>query len=259
MSIIRQLVHDIQRVQRFKSLSELAAMNDKSPDELHSMWMDEVAAFAKKYDVHDTTAFSVSMGDDRTIANLIEEQAFKLFNIKEGTIIDRVRGKLTFTSTELDVTDPCYDKDVWCRIRVPITPGTYNYEVRVVWEGDWGKRVKAIRLTKEEAGFTKITYGKQMEGEVGVDSGTAGFFENKPDYDSDRNDPNEQTEWAAIFDLQTKGDADENYPWITEGHKDNAAKCESIFTSSGYGDGGYFVKELLDKDKNWCGYELRFF
>ncbi len=40
-------------------------------------------------------------------------------------------GTLNITADEIDITDPSYDKDVWCRTRKPITPGEYNCYVGI--------------------------------------------------------------------------------------------------------------------------------
>ena len=35
-------------------------------------------------------------------------------------------GAIEFEGNEIDITDPCYDKDVFCRARKKIWPGRYN-------------------------------------------------------------------------------------------------------------------------------------
>jgi hypothetical protein len=56
-------------------------------------------------------------------------------------------------------------------------------------------------------------------GEIGVDAGLAGFFNDKPDYTDD--------EWSEFCDSIRNGNA-----WIRD---------EGFFSSSGYGDGCYPV------------------
>ena len=56
-------------------------------------------------------------------------------------------------------------------------------------------------------------------GEIGVDAGLAGFFENKPDYNDD--------EWGEFCDAIMEGNA-----WMID--------C-GVFSSSGWGDGCYGV------------------
>ena len=43
--------------------------------------------------------------------------------IKKGTVV--------FETTQLDVTDPGYDKNVWCRLKVDIVPGEYIYKAHI--------------------------------------------------------------------------------------------------------------------------------
>lgn len=232
---------------------------------LNQYTKDQIKSFAELYcnndfDFASNVAHQRSREVKEFINNMIEDE---IQAIQSKGKISKRRGQLTFTSNFLDVTDPCYDNDAWCRIKVPIEPGTYNYEVRISNEGMWGDRVKEIRITKKEAGFSKITYGKFIKGNtpdnpggtVGVDSGTAGFFEDKPVYNKDGDD----SEWTALYEFATGENPNSTYPYVVEGHVDNPVKCEAIYTSSGYGDGSYYVKELLDKNKQRCGYALRFF
>ena len=156
-------------------------------------------------------------------------------------------GKLKFTSNKLDVTDPCYDKDVWCRMTVDIIPGVYNYEI-VTQSTNWGKRCRYLSIILEGAGQTRR--GLKV-GTIGLDAGLAGFFENKPDYDDN--------DWDKICDYLY-----ENYeegPRIVSTNKDNQSilGCECVFCSSGYGDGSYDVRPLLDARDVIVGYEIQFF
>ena len=45
-----------------------------------------------------------------------------------------VKGEIEFKKNKIDVTDPCYDSDVWCRKQVFITPGKYIYTVKLEQE-----------------------------------------------------------------------------------------------------------------------------
>ena len=50
-------------------------------------------------------------------------------------------GKLSFGPT-VDITDPCYDRDVWCRMnKVSIKQGSYTC---VVWSEDGRKVLRVI-------------------------------------------------------------------------------------------------------------------
>ena len=116
---------------------------------------------------------------------------------------------------KIDITDPCYNKDVWCRINnFPISAGTYECYVRMADNeetGGWGERVARIGIRKDKAD----RYVRK--GSIGVDAGLAGFFNNKPDY------TDEQRSEFVYRD----GNA-----WIIE---------DGFYSTSGYGDGAYDV------------------
>lgn len=125
-------------------------------------------------------------------------------------------GKKTFPN-KIDITDPCYTRNVWCRINeVPITAGEYECYVKEKSNketGGWGKRVAKIGIRKEKAdNYTKIGY-------IGVDAGLAGFFFDKPDYTDDQ--------WDELCNMVCNGNA-----WMVD--------C-GFFSESGYGDGSYNV------------------
>lgn len=126
----------------------------------------------------------------------------------------------------VDVTDPCYSKDVWCRLNdVKISEGEY---VCYAWyHTDEGKYSDGTPYSYTLVGAIGIYRNgdiprqKDMEeiGSIGVDAGLAGFFHNKPDYSDE--------EWGAFCDRIRHGDA-----WLTE---------DGFYSSSGYGDGCYGV------------------
>lgn len=124
----------------------------------------------------------------------------------------------------VDITDPCYSKDVWCRMTAEVKDGEYycniwSHTEKEIYDGEEFKdtRVGVIGIYLDGV----IPPQRQMEciGEIGVDAGLAGFFINKPDYNDD--------EWNAFCNSIRKGNA-----WI---------KDEGFFSSSGYGDGVYSV------------------
>ena len=123
-----------------------------------------------------------------------------------------VYGSITLPD-KIDITDPCYGEDVWCRINnFPIPAG--EYECYVLMADDietegWGNRVARIGIRKDESERV------ERKGMIGVDSGMAGFFncDNK-----------------LIFEDIIGGEVDDVYLY------DNA-----FVSSSGYGDGAYDV------------------
>lgn len=126
---------------------------------------------------------------------------------------------------KIDITDPCYNKDVWCRINnFPIEAGTYEcYTIEADNEetGGWGSRIARIGIRKGKANHY------ERKGSIGVDAGLAGFFIDKPDYNDE--------EWYKICD--------------SINGKDVFLSKDSFFSSSGYGDGSYDV-HVGYKDRN---------
>lgn len=125
----------------------------------------------------------------------------------------------------VDVTDPCYSRDVWCRMNdVKIKEGDYTC---IVWyqneKAEYGGKLHSYQVVGIIGIYLDgvIPPQKSMKeiGSIGVDAGLAGFFHNKPDYDD--------AAWAAFCDRVSHGDA-----WLIE---------DGFYSSSGYGDGGYGV------------------
>jgi hypothetical protein len=135
-----------------------------------------------------------------------------------------VAGKFHAWDGLVDITDPCYDRDTWCRINgVKVRRGTYN---AVYYLGDNGRITKTAIIhtslfnSKEIPDIKKYDY--EYVGDIGVDAGLAGFFiAPKPDYTNE--------EWQQICEeLNTNGNA-------------VSLNSQGFFTSSGWGDGMYKV------------------
>lgn len=142
----------------------------------------------------------------------------------------------------VDITDPCYDKDVWCRMNnVKISEGEYAcYVWRHTDKGKYEDGTPYSYLLVGAIGIYRngdIPRQKDMEeiGSIGVDAGLAGFFHNKPDYSDE--------EWGRFCDRVRNGDA-----WLIE---------DGFYSSSGYGDGCYGVY-AYKQDGAITALELRF-
>lgn len=140
----------------------------------------------------------------------------------------------------VDVTDPCYNSSVLCRAKVIVKSGTYDCVVRRRTEHYVSGGVK--KECQKIAGIGiylngVIPHRAQMEliDAIGVDSGLAGFFTNKPDYTDE--------EWSAFCDSIREGDA-----WI---------KDDGFFSSSGGSDGCYLVYAYR-QDGEITALEIRF-
>lgn len=132
----------------------------------------------------------------------------------------------------LDVTDPCYDKDVWCRMRTPVPVKSGEYECRIWRHTDTCVGIIGIYLE----GFIPPQKSMEEIGSIGVDAGLAGFFMDKPDYNDEQ--------WSAFCNSIRNGDA-----WV---------KDEGFFSFSGYGDGCYPVYAFKDKMGDIIALEIRF-
>ena len=93
----------------------------------------------------------------------------------------------------VDITDPCYDRDVWCRMNdVKIKDGMYTC---MVWRHTFKGEYEGKPYTEQCVGIIGIYLDgvipqqKAMKeiGSIGVDAGLAGFFHHKPD--SGQNQP----------------------------------------------------------------------
>ena len=141
----------------------------------------------------------------------------------------------------VDITDPCYNKDVWCRMQAEVVPGEYTC---TIWTGKEKINNGEETYTIKTVGIIGIYLGgvvpvqEKMEeiGSIGVDAGLAGFFMNKPDYTHEQ--------WIELCNSTYGGDA-----WI---------RPEGFFSVSGHGDGGYPVYAYKDKDGSITALEIRF-
>ena len=141
----------------------------------------------------------------------------------------------------VDITDPCYDRDTWCRMNdVKIKEGQYTC---MVWyqtdRGECDGKPYSYRLVGIIGIYLNgvIPAQKSMKeiGCIGVDAGLAGFFHNKSDYSDE--------EWSAFCDRISRGDA-----WLTK---------DGFYSSSGYGDGGYGAF-AYQQDDEIAALEIRF-
>ena len=142
----------------------------------------------------------------------------------------------------VDITDPGYDRDVWCRMNdVKVVPGTYTckkYTHTSRYTVD-GKRISDTRVFI--SGIYLKDHRLKMEdfeeiGEIGVDAGLAGYFPCKKDYSEE--------EWSSFCDRIYKGNA-----WLID---------DGFCTSSGYGDGCYPVYAIKDETGRATALEIRF-
>lgn len=158
-----------------------------------------------------------------------------------------VLGSFELTQPTIRVSDPCYDRDVWCCGTIEkCMVGTWEAGVLYSDEGPWGKRVSIIAIRHKETGpaFSSVNnraicsmneyrgWSHQLF-EVGVDSGQAGFFDDQFYRDD------------AVFAGYPDPEHDFDEVWyshicdITLSEANAGVIPHGAVSSSGYGDGGY--------------------
>jgi len=148
-------------------------------------------------------------------------------------------GEFENKSGTIDVTDPCYDKDVWCRKRVVgVLTGTYQCFYHKGEVKNWGERIWSCRIVHKDH-LDIVKKRPYKIGNVGVDAGLCGFFDDKPDYNDE--------EWA---ELCSKMDIN--------GYPTNYMLPYGCFTSSGLGDGVYDFFAWQNEKGQIVALELRF-
>ena len=145
---------------------------------------------------------------------------------------------------EIQVTDPCYDSDVWCRTKINVKEGDYTCRIWRDADEDVFSTVRIIGIYLNDI----IPQAKAMEeiAEIGVDAGLAGFFSEKPDYSDD--------EWSAFCDEKRSPENANKEAWIFN----NILKTTGFFSYSGYGDGCYPIYVWKNRDGEIIAAEIRF-
>ena len=179
-------------------------------------------------------------------------------------------GQIHITGNHIDITDPCYDADVWCRTSISdMVPGLYDCFVEYVVEKATHYRyVSKIRIVLSDA---PEKFRKELEeridrkrswryvGDIGVDAGIAGFFDGeKPDFSD--------SEWHDLCDWMIEKDKEAE---AKTGHRthfwyiQNLQKTgkDGFWSSSGYGDGGYTahaIHSIVNGKRMTTAVEIRF-
>jgi hypothetical protein len=144
-------------------------------------------------------------------------------------------GSFTLLSGKVMVTDPCYDRSIWCQGELEkVAPGTWEaYSERVV-DGSWGMRVSELVCflagrQSEDVAWERASFT------VGVDSGQAGVFEDAH-YQDD----------TVLGPDTPKADYISDSPWYAACCAANSLNGGAggvipygAVASSGYGDGSY--------------------
>lgn len=134
---------------------------------------------------------------------------------------------------KIDISDPCYSRDVWCRVNdIDVQPGDYDV---VTWitpnstVGIIGIYLNGIVPDQERMGYLAS---------IGVDSGTAGFLKAGTELNREQ--------WKDFCDKMSES---KESAWIRDW---------GAVSSSGHGDGEYDVYTFKVNDKVIAA-EIRFF
>lgn len=168
-------------------------------------------------------------------------------------------GQIKIPDGLVDITDPCYDRDVWCRMNdVKVMPGTYNCYAYLGTDKDWGKRCWIAQIVVDDSSSyyssiaeERIQSGRSWRtiGEIGVDAGLAGFFNHKPDFDDN--------EWDAVWMQKPCKECEEAYIQEFSRNEQTQTGGDGFWTRSGCGDGCYSVHAIRENRKI-IALEIRF-
>lgn len=155
----------------------------------------------------------------------------------KNSLTETMVGILEVPKGKVDITDPCYNRDVWCRMnQVKIKAGSYEC---YACEDTSERRIAVcgIRIKNYPEYFSS---DMEKIGNIGVDAGLAGFFPNKPDYDKDG-------AWGKLC----ANEFSKSWPTV-------CLYEDGFCTSSGWGDGGYNVYAAKDQAGEIFALEIRF-
>lgn len=150
-------------------------------------------------------------------------------------IVKRVdMGNINIESGKVQITDPCYDPDLWCSHIEKIKKGEYICKAVIIDGDDWGNRVAELTINHIS---TPKRRAEKLLCCPGVDSGQCGFFD--ADYYAKYhkteciNDNKEDEDWYnKVCDLTChRGVANDDCC----GTIDN----KGVVSESGFGDGMY--------------------
>ena len=145
---------------------------------------------------------------------------------------------------EVMVSDPTYSVPTWCQIKLDnVKPGNYYVFCKKVNTGSWGVRNSMLIAIHENHIEDTHPNWKKHKGEVGVDSGQAGFF-SMDTYRKDNleMDVPDKTYDGRDFFLPVEEPGDDWYLKmckITLAEKGWGSYSNGVVCRSGFGDGGY--------------------
>lgn len=154
-------------------------------------------------------------------------------------------GSINLTD-KTDATDPCYDRSTWCRKNdINTIPGKYNcYAARYRLDD-----CIAACIIVHEGYKMPDRYEWDEIDTIGVDSGMAGFFNNKPDF---KDFMKEYCNTVFAMDKERDSDDPEADTYIIP-----TQNGDSFATRSGWGDGGYPLSGVRERGGSGSYYALQ--
>lgn len=142
---------------------------------------------------------------------------------------------------KVDIADPGSKKDVWCRKNdIKIVPGEWvcRYHTKMTWGDDEEVSLSMIYHKGIHKQAPKIKDFRRVGWRIGTDTGLAGYFVDKPDYDDD--------DWQRFVDETY---ANGEFAWI---------KGNWFYTRTGGYDGGFDAYIITDDEGRATALMLRF-
>lgn len=151
--------------------------------------------------------------------------------------------KFYVKSGALRLSDPCYDNDTWCIVKVPdVRNGDWIGSVVREDEGRlWGTRNMALLAVHEDVSPIdphSLAWARFMgastenpKGEVGVDSGQAGIYDEASYAVGPGVSPGEYGDLSTFYGRACAATDSKSGAGVVDGF--------GVVSSSGYGDGGY--------------------
>lgn len=164
-------------------------------------------------------------------------------------------GTFEVVSGKLVVSDPCYERDIWCAGTLEnVRNGEWNASADYVNVEDWGRRVSKLIAQHMDCPDDNSLIRRGTLFEVGVDSGQAGIFDSQHYQDG-----------SILLQHQPHATAEERKEaWYTYCCNLTLARLQAgvlpygAVSSSGFGDGGYDCVQYVTNSGEVVKVEIEF-
>lgn len=145
--------------------------------------------------------------------------------------------KFNVSSGKIQVTDPCYNIEIWCAHTLEnVKDGIYHATTVKNNVGQWGDRIFELNIKHESVLNKKRLRYRRLDVVIGVDSGQAGFFDYNYLRDQKLSEELDMSFYHQVCEFTNTADqfsGNEHY----------------VVSSSGYGDGSYSLQVAEDNGK----------